>query len=135
MNWFSASAPQPAEARREPHSPQVHQERCDVIRSAMLECLAGLPCPNARALMLRIHCAGDAEHLWYLRPETMSVLASRHGEALARQTLARISVLFQDVLPEGLASQLRAVGRITPSAQLRAQAVHRRFDTTLEEPS
>ncbi|MDB5874972.1 MAG: hypothetical protein JWQ07_4414 [Ramlibacter sp.] len=110
MNWFFASGGQ---------VPAMQRQHTELIRSAMLEALEALACPAARALMLRILCAGDAERLWYLRPEAMSVLASHQGEALARQTLARISVLFRDVLPEGLASQLRASGPANTPARYR----------------
>jgi hypothetical protein len=88
----------------------LHSEATELIRAALSEPLDGSPCPFARNLLLRIKFASDAEHLWYLRPEAMSVLASLHGEAHARQTLARITPLFQDVLPDGLASKLRADG-------------------------
>ena len=122
MIWFTASRPQPNDSARQVQSPARLQERIDVIRAALLEVLDRVQTPDSRALMVRVLCAGDAERLWYLRPQAMSVLASWQGEALARQTLARISVLFQDVLPEGLASQLRAVGRITPAASRRLES-------------
>ena len=111
MNWFSVSSGQASRGRGRPaFTPAAHRERTEVIRAAMLEALEGLAAPEARALMRRILGAGDAERLWYLRPEAMSILASAHGEAFARQTLARLSVHFKDVLPAGLASELRAVG-------------------------
>ena len=122
MNWFSASRPQPGtECRAAAQPPAVRRERTEAIRLAMLKTLDGARTPEASQLMQRIRYAGDAERLWYLRPETMSVLASLQGEALARKALARISVLFQDVLPEGLASQLRAVGKVTPIASRRLE--------------
>ncbi len=87
------------------------RERTERIRSALIETLQGSVTPAARILMQRIQYAGDAERLWYLRPEAMSVLASLHGEARAGEALSRISPLFQDVLPDGLASQLRVTGQ------------------------
>ena len=121
MIWFTASRPpRTVDARLVP-TPVFIQERIDVIRSALLEVLDAVQTPDSRALMVRVLCADDAERLWYLRPHAMSVLAALHGEANARQTLARISVLFQDVLPEGLASQLRAVGKVTPIASRRLE--------------
>ena len=120
MNWFfTSNHPAVPECRRSAFASQAQLERTEFIRSAMLETLEDLATPDARALMLRILVAGDAERLWYLRPDAMSVLASRHGEVLARQTLARISVHFRDVLPEGLASQLRAANPATPPARTR----------------
>ena len=103
MNWFSSSRGQAgSDACGAVHAHAVHKERTEVIRAAMLEALAGTDAPAARVLMLRIHCAGDAVGLWYMRPEVMSMLASRHGEAAARRTLARLGIHFQGVLPEGL---------------------------------
>jgi hypothetical protein len=93
MNWFSSSAGQVQAAPR---------ERIEAIRAAMLEALAGTDAPGSRLLMLRVHCAEDAVGLWYMRPEVMSMLASRHGEATARRTLARLGTHFQGVLPAGL---------------------------------
>jgi hypothetical protein len=113
MNWFSVSSGQAARPGRRPaFTPAAHRERTEVIRAAMLETMEGLATPEARGLMRRILCAGDAERLWYLRPEAMSILASSRGEALARQTLAQLSVHFKDVLPGGLASELRAAGPV-----------------------
>jgi len=110
MNWFFTSPRQAAlERRRGGTAPGAQQERAEAIRCAMLDTLDGVATPAARALTLRIFHAGDVERLWDLRPEAMSVLASWRGEAFARQALARISVHFKDVLPEGLDSKLRAV--------------------------
>ncbi|ROZ72048.1 hypothetical protein [Ramlibacter sp. WS9] len=119
MNWFSSSrglaGSEPAGAGP---ARATHKERTEALRSAMLEALAGISAaPGARALMHRIHVAGDAVGLWYMRPEVMSMLASYHGEAVARQTLARLGIHFQGILPEGLASQLRPTGRTgTPAS-------------------
>ncbi|HSH91819.1 MAG TPA: hypothetical protein VK996_17675, partial [Ramlibacter sp.] len=121
MIWFTASRPHRNVDAPPVPSPVAKQERIDVIRSALLEVLDAVQTPDSRALMVRVLCADDAERLWYLRPHAMSVLASWQGEAVARQTLVRISVLFQDVLPEGLASQLRAVGKVTPLASRRLE--------------
>ena len=108
MNWFSSGRPQAGhESPSVGRAHAIQKERTEVIRAAMLEALADADTPAARMLMLRIHCAGDAVGLWYMRPEAMSVLAARHGEAMARQTLARLGVHFREILPEGLASQLR----------------------------
>ena len=82
----------------------------DPIRAALIAAFIDVASPEARLLRLRVQHAGDAELLWNLRPAVMSAIASLHGEAHARELLARISPLFQDVLPDGLACKLR-VGR------------------------
>ena len=129
MNWFSSGRSQAgSESAGAGHAHAIHREGTETIRAAMLETLAGADSPAARMLMLRIHCAGDAVGLWYMRPEVMSVLASRHGEAMARQTLARLSVHFRELLPEGLAAQLR------PAASC-AISVHSRRLDFIEETS
>jgi hypothetical protein len=107
MNWFSSSRGQAgSDSCSVSQGHAIQKERIETIRAAMLEALAGTDAPGARVLMLRIHCAGDAVGLWYMRPEVMSMLASRHGEATARRTLARLGIHFQGILPEGLSRRL-----------------------------
>lgn len=111
MSWLSSSLG--LQARRAGGGAQsrgaAHRE-IESIRAAMLRLLdADSAKPGAAsALIHRVRYASSAEGLWYLRSEIMSVLASSRGEAAARALLADISVLFHEVLPEGLASPLRA---------------------------
>jgi len=79
------------------------QGRTESIRAAMLASLEGVSPRVAEPLARRAFFASDAERLWYLRPELMSVLATTHGEATACRKLSEISVLFREVLPPGLA--------------------------------
>lgn len=119
MRWFLTSpGPAPSDRRALPAS-VIYRERTESIRAALIETLQGSTALSARTLMQRIQFAGDAERLWYLRPDAMSVLASLHGEAHAREALTRISTLFQDVLPDGLASKLRTVGPAQSAVQSR----------------
>lgn len=110
MRRFLTSLGLALNARRIPSASAIYRERTESIRAALMETLNGSATPDALALMQRIRYASDAHRLWYLRPEAMSVLASLHGEAHAREVLARISTLFQGVLPDGLASKLHAAG-------------------------
>ena len=110
MTWFSSGRPAGGDSFGPGPAPALHRQRTEAVRAAMLEALAGTDQPAARSLVIRVHCAADAVGLWYLRPEVMSVLAARHGEAAARQTLARLGVHFRDILPEGLASRPRPAG-------------------------
>lgn len=101
MTWLSSGLG--AQLRREAG------ENTEAIRAAMLRLLdADTEAGATGSLARRVLFASDAEGLWYLRSEIMSVLASSRGEAAARELLAGISVLFHEVLPEGLASPLRA---------------------------
>jgi hypothetical protein len=103
MRWFPtishAAPPAPPRADR--------QARTETIRRAFTESLQATNGPAARGLSLRVQCAVDAVQLWHLRPEAMRVLASLHGEAQASAALARITDLFQGVLPDGLDCRLR----------------------------
>jgi hypothetical protein len=53
----------------------------------------------------RIRYAVDVQALWYLRGDVMSVLAGKHGEAVARAKLSSINDMFEDLLPQGLRSR------------------------------
>jgi hypothetical protein len=110
MNWFTTSPSAALSPRPWGSRSASHAAATETIRSALLGALAGSANPGARSLSHRIHFAPDAERLWHLRPEAMSVLAVVHGEARAREALAGISTLFQDVLPDGLACKLRTAG-------------------------
>jgi hypothetical protein len=53
----------------------------------------------------RIRYAIDVQALWFLRGDLMAVLASKFGEAEAREKLVPVSAMFQDGLPQGLRSR------------------------------
>lgn len=76
------------------------------IQRAMLATLEDPLPPRFAGLRLRIQHAEDSERLWYLRSELMQALASTHGELRAASELLRITEMFHDVLPKGLASCL-----------------------------
>lgn len=86
------------------------------IQRAMLATLDKDPLPpRFAALKLRIQHSEDTERLWYLRSELMQALASIHGELRAAAELARITEMFHDVLPKGLASCLAKRRGPTPA--------------------
>jgi len=97
-----------APAHFAPSSARAADAQVEAIRQAMLDVL-GWPVPRGcEGLLLRIQHALDAERLWYLRGDLMQALAYKHGEQPAAEQLARISAMFQGVLPPSLASsQLR----------------------------
>lgn len=125
MRWFHSN-PGPAFAQGHAAPTSTPRETTEQIRIALLAALQGTPAQASHNLVLRIRHATDPQVLWYLRPELMRVLAASQGEARARQILARISPLFHDVLPDGLASQLRA------AAPDHGAAAARRTETTKE---
>ena len=75
------------------------------IREAMLSLAAMDNDERALAVTRRIRYAADFEALWYIRGELMGLLARTHGEAVARELLEDLSVLFTDLLPRGLRSR------------------------------
>ena len=83
------------------------------VRRAMLDSLGHPAPPGCNGLAQRIKHAGDPQQLWYLRGDLMLALALMRGETWASQELGRITQLFEEGLPRGLAScvvraQLRA---------------------------
>ena len=97
---FSVSNPASA-----PPPPAVNGVGMEDIREAMLSLAAMDNDERALAVTRRIRYAADLEALWYIRGELMGLLARMHGEAVAREMLEDLSVLFTDLLPRGLRSR------------------------------
>jgi hypothetical protein len=73
------------------------------IREAMLALIEGdEDHPHVKR---RIRYSLDVQGLWYLRGDLMSMLAGKHGEAVARAKLTAINEMFENLLPEGLRSR------------------------------
>lgn len=100
---FTASAP-----AAPPPALAGDDDRIEAVRQTMLRALGADVPRECAALPLRIRYAVDAQRLWYLRAELMQALARVHGEAHAAQQLARVTEMFHDLLPRGLASSLAA---------------------------
>ncbi len=77
------------------------EDRMEDIRDAMLQELRGAQDDHPQVLR-RIRQSTDIQTLWYLRGDTMSILAARHGETEARRRMARITAMFHGLLPRGL---------------------------------
>lgn len=86
-----------------------------LIRRAMLDALGESVAPRFATLKLRIEHAEDTERLWYLRSELMQALAFMHGELRAASELVRVTEMFHEVLPKGLASCLAKRRGPTPA--------------------
>ena len=83
-------------------STSVLADRTEDIREAMLAALgpdASRRCPQ---ITRRVRYAGDLEGLWYLRGELMAALAGLQDERHARDTLDRLTSMFQGLLSPGL---------------------------------
>ena len=80
------------------------------VRQAMLDSLGTAAPPGCNGLAQRIRHAGDQQQLWHLRGDLMLALALMRGEVWAADQLGRITRLFDEGLPQGLASCVRAQG-------------------------
>lgn len=76
------------------------EARIKVIRQAMMDCLNGLSERHSVArVWARILYAPDAQSLWYLRGDLMTLLAEVRGESAAKAHIASITTLFEGLLP------------------------------------
>ena len=80
----------------------VRQNRTEDIRQLMLGEMGDFGETNFPSISRRVRYATDAQGLWYARGDVMEVLATLHGEAIAREKLRRISDEFTGLLPSGL---------------------------------
>lgn len=64
------------------------------VRSAMLMALEQYGDESQVRLDMKISCAREISELWYLRPELMHMVASEHGEEVARVCVSKITALF-----------------------------------------
>lgn len=75
------------------------------IRAAMIALIGNADDHRFAHVGRRIRGAMDAVALWYLRADLMAPLASRDGEAQAREKLQAITEMFEHLLPQGLKSR------------------------------
>lgn len=87
LGWLQAAT------RR--HAEQAVEPDLETLRSAMSRLLDDPLPPAQTALLTRIAVAPDAQTLWFLRSELMSVLAHAHGERHARLALDGLDLVFQ----------------------------------------
>jgi hypothetical protein len=87
--------------------PQSALEEVDIedIRTSMLALIGDIEEPRFLHVGRRVRYASEVMGLWYLRGDLMALLASRHGEAKAREDLKNITGMFEDMLPKGLKSR------------------------------
>ncbi len=77
----------------------------ECMRDAMQRALSEHLGPEGRELKRCVHLATDIDGLWYLRPEIMSAIARRQGEARAQECLAELTELFQGLHPGAVSSR------------------------------
>ncbi len=82
-----------------PAAPAAPAERIEAVRKAMLQALEQSSDATHLALERKLLFAKDIGELWYARPDLMNAVAARLGESNARESLARITVLFKDLQP------------------------------------
>jgi hypothetical protein len=75
------------------------------IRAAMLDLITDVDDKKFMPVVRRIRYATDVLSLWYLRGDLMAALATRYGEAQARESLKPITGMFTNMLPPGLRSR------------------------------
>ena len=85
--------------------PERVAHRLEDIRLAMLDMLGDEGARQNPQVARRIRFGGDAQALWYARADLMSALANMSGERAARARTESLSVLFDGMLPMGLASR------------------------------
>ncbi|MEO5660058.1 MAG: hypothetical protein ABIQ90_09695 [Polaromonas sp.] len=83
----------------------LREERIEQIRVLMLEELGDYGEAHFPKIVRHVRYALDAQALWYVRSEVMTVLGAMHGELIAKQKIKRISQQFKGLLPKGLASR------------------------------
>jgi len=115
MNWFKANLRSSISAvfssRPAPTSEPASQPGIDDIRAAMLALVPDCDDKQLVQVGRRIRYATDLLGLWYLRGDLMAALASRDGEARAREQLHAITGMFEGRLPVGLRSRPSPLSR------------------------
>ncbi len=81
------------------------EDRIDDIRRLMLSELGEFGDEHFQRIVRRIRYAVDAEALWFLRIDVMTVLGEIHGETIACEKIKNISEQFKGLLPKSLTSR------------------------------
>ena len=86
-------------------TPAAMNASMEAIRQLMLDELGQEGEKRFPAVTRRVRYAQDIQALWYVRSDVMAILATTHGETLAREKLAYISSRFKGLLPKALAQR------------------------------
>lgn len=87
-------------------TPEVVRQQVEKIRRLMLGELGLYGEKKFPGFARRVRAATDILGLWYARSDLMSILATTHGETVARLKVAEISEKFKGLLPKSLSSRI-----------------------------
>ena len=87
-------------------TPEALVRHVEKIRRLMLVELGLYGEKKFPAFARRVRNASDILGLWYARSDLMSILATTHGESVAREKVADISGKFKGLLPKSLSSRI-----------------------------
>jgi hypothetical protein len=82
--------------------PKELDRRIEEIREWMLEQMGTYGERSFPAVARRIRYSPDVQGLWYARSDVMAILATTHGETVARQKIADLSSRFMGLMPDSL---------------------------------
>jgi hypothetical protein len=85
--------------------PRLRQDRIENVRQMMLDELGEFGASHFPKIVRRVRYAIDAQALWFVRSEVITVLGAMHGETIAREKISRISQKFKGLVPKGLISR------------------------------
>lgn len=86
-------------------TPRMRNGRIEQIRQLMLEELGEFGHIHYPNIVRHVRYAIDAQALWFVRSEVMTVLGALYGETIAREKIDHISRQFKGLLPKGLSSR------------------------------
>ena len=85
--------------------PTFREDRVENIRQLMLDELGEFGNNHFPNIVRRVRYAIDAQALWFVRSEVMTVLGAMYGETIALEKISRISQKFKGLVPKGLTSR------------------------------
>ena len=92
-------------------APAAVRDRTEDIRALMLSEIGECGENKFPVVARRVRYAPDVQGLWYARSDVMAILASTHGETVAREKIANISEQFKGLLPESLTGRISSYSR------------------------
>lgn len=92
-------------------TPALRENRIECIRQLMIDELGEFGDSHFPKIVRRVRYAMDAEALWFIRSEVMTVLGAMHGETIAQEKINHISEQFKGLLPKGLISRSSSLRR------------------------
>ncbi|MDB5848603.1 MAG: hypothetical protein JWP29_2355 [Rhodoferax sp.] len=88
-----------------PKSAKADPRRIEQVRSVMRRALDEAGVAGFEHVAKRLEQAKDIEALWFLRADLMGALSTIQGETAARRAMAKVTPLFDGLLPASLNSR------------------------------